>query len=663
MISFMCSSMRDSVCISFYTLVYIFHVSRLCLQVSRSLVFSDMTMSSGYDGHRNQYGDYTAGRSYGYNSGSAENSGSRSYVYGDRSKYNGSSGNYNSGKANEYIDNIQQQPGEFLGGRKSRQMDQDRAKNDKAFREAEYFWYSQERNVESDRMRGGPPRKGNRRLDEEEVELFRGSHGSVGIAFDSYDDIPVDRTGNNIDEIPVITSFAEIFEIFAMPEFVQRNVSLLGYSRPTPVQKYAMSAGLCGRDLMTCAQTGSGKTATFIVPIVGILDRETAVDNLKVTFQGAGAPRAVILAPTRELCSQIYNEAIKFTHKSPFRVIQIYGGVDAKVQLTQLTRGVDILVATPGRLIDFIDRGVMTMSKVQLLVLDEADRMLDMGFEPQIRTVVEQRDMPDQRQTMMFSATFPKEIQKLAADFLHDYVWVCVGRVGGAADTVEQCFVKVQPHEKQQALMDVLTEHSGQLILVFVAKKRTASWLCQYMRRQGLNNCAEIHGDLSQNERERALSMFRSQQCKILVATDVAARGLDIPSVNLVVNYDLPMNIDDYVHRIGRTGRIGHKGKAIGFYVSSLDDPAGGNSAILKELVEVLEASTTNTVPTFLADEYAQRFARQNNAQRRMPGGKGVHGFGGRDIRNGQFGANQPRSGKGYGKGRPFADRAPRVDQ
>ena len=634
----------------------------LCVLFTDILVFkSVMTMTSGYGGYRNQSGEYSSGRSNGYNGGyNNESSHGRSNGYASGG-YNGGNTSYNMApRVNAYAGNASNDypSNEHLGGRKGRQVDQDRKKHDKSFREAEFFWYSQERNAESDKMRGGPPRKGNRRLDEEEAEIFKGgNHGSVGIAFDSYDDIPVERTGNEIDEIPVITSFAEIFEIFAMPEFVQKNVQLLGYTRPTPVQKYAMSAGLCGRDLMTCAQTGSGKTATFIVPIVGILDRETAVENMKESFLGAAAPRAVILAPTRELCSQIFNEAIKFTHRSPFRVVQIYGGVDAKVQLTQLTRGVDILVATPGRLTDFIDRGVMTMSKIQILVLDEADRMLDMGFEPQIRTIVQDRDMPSQRQTMMFSATFPKEIQKLAADFLHDYVWVCVGRVGGAADTVEQSFLKLQQHEKQQALLEILEANKDQLTLVFVAKKRTASWLCQYMRRQGnIQDCAEIHGDLSQNERERALSMFRSQQCKVLVATDVAARGLDIPMVNLVINYDLPMNIDDYVHRIGRTGRIGHKGKAIGFYVSSLDDPTGGNSAILKELVEVLEGTTTNTVPAFMSEEYAQKFARQNNAQRRMPGGKGAFGFGGRDIRNGQYGA--ARTGKGHGKGgRPTTDR------
>jgi ATP-dependent RNA helicase DDX3X len=528
-------------------------------------------------------------------------------------------------------------------GRKVRQAQQDQAKHDKAFREAEFFWYTQERNVESDKMRGGPPRKGQRRLAEEEIELFRENTGNVGIAFDKYHDIPVERSGNNVEDIPILKSFAEIFEIFVMPDWLKRNVELLGYTRPTPPQMYALPTGLVGRDMIVCSQTGSGKSAAFLMPIVSILDEKLGLENCSMTFQGPAAPRALILAPTRELCSQIYNEALKFTHRSNFRVVQIYGGVDAKTQLVQLARGVDILIATPGRLIDFIERGCCTMKSVQILTLDEADRMLDMGFEPQIRRIVEQSDMPRERQTAMFSATFSKEIQQLASDFLYDYVWVCVGRVGAASDTVLSTFQKVRENEKPESLAKVLADHPESLILVFVAKKRTASWLCQYMWRHGIKDTAEIHGDLSQNERERALSMFRSRRCRVLVATDVAARGLDIPSVNLVINYDLPMNIDDYVHRIGRTGRIGHEGKAISFYVSPREDPTNNNGVILKELVELLGNSQTNTVPEFLQEEYDEKF-NKTTASRRAGN---QYSFGGRDYRNGQFGASRGKGGKG----------------
>ena len=585
---------------------------------------------------------YSADRGYN-NNGYSHNSG-----YGNKGGYYGNQDNsYNAPSRGG---------GEW--GRKARQSQQDQAKHDKAFREAEFFWYTQERNLESDRMRGGPPRKGQRRLAEEEVELFKENTGNVGIAFDKYHDIPVDRSGNNVDDIPILNSFAEIFEIFVMPDWLRRNVELLGYTRPTPPQMYALPTGLVGRDMVVCSQTGSGKSAAFLMPVVSILDEKQGLENTSISFQGPAAPRALILAPTRELCSQIYNEALKFTHRSNFRVIQIYGGVDAKAQLTQLARGVDILVATPGRLIDFIERQCCTVKSVQILVLDEADRMLDMGFEPQIRRIVENCDMPKERQTMMFSATFPKEIQQLASDFLYDYVWVCVGRVGAASDTVQSTFLKVKDNEKPEALAKTLADHPESLILVFVAKKRTASWLCQYMWRHGIKETAEIHGDLSQNERERALSMFRSRRCRILVATDVAARGLDIPCVNLVINYDLPMNIDDYVHRIGRTGRIGHEGKAISMYVSPRDDPVNHNGHILKELVELLENSSTNSVPDFLLEEYNEKYNKPSGG-RRAPG---QYSFGGRDFRNGQFGASRGKGGKGGKGGRGGFTRAPRTE-
>lgn len=552
-------------------------------------------------------------------------------------------------------------------GRKMRQYEQDRNKHDKAFREAEFFWVTQRRNLESDQMRPGgcPPRKSHRRMDEEQIELFKDNHGNVGIAFDKYDNIPVERTGNEIDNIPVINTFAEIFDIFQMPQFAQDNVTLLKYTRPTPVQKYALPAGLCGRDLLCCAQTGSGKTASFILPIVGILDQATAVENFKQTFQGPAAPRTLILAPTRELCSQIYNEAVKFTHRSPFRVVQIYGGVDAKTQLIQLTRGVDIMVATPGRLIDFIERGVVVLNQIKILVLDEADRMLDMGFEPQIRKVVEQCDMPLERQTMMFSATFEKEMQKLAGDFLYNYVWVAVGQVGSVTHTVTQSFVQIHNNaDKPAELLKILKEEldtsqdptKNPLIMVFVAKKRTASWLCQYLHRNGIPECTEIHGDLSQGERERSLSLFRSRRCRILCATDVAARGLDIPDINLVVCYDAPNEVDTYVHRIGRGGRMGTESRAVTFWVSSRDDPVNGNSNIIKELVELLQTAQVD-VPEFLTNEYNEKYARSGKGYNQKA--QGAFTFGGRDYRQGQYGSGRrgppsgmPNTGKGYGKGK-----------
>jgi len=393
---------------------------------------------------------------------------------------------------------------------------------------------------------------------------------------------------------------------------------------------------------MCCAQTGSGKTLAYLFPIFSALDPESGADAGGEPLDGEAAPQALILAPTRELCSQIHLEARKLGFSSPFRCVEVYGGVDARPQLRDLARGADLVTATPGRLIDFVDRGVMTLEDVFFLVLDEADRMLDMGFEPQIREIVEKRNMPaDTRQTLMFSATFPREIQKLAKNFLWNYVWVGIGVVGAAVDTVSQQFVLSSDSDKPQKLVDLLWEHKEDTTLVFCAMKRTAAWLEGHLHRNGFSSAA-IHGDMEQREREASLTAFRSGRKSILVATDVAARGLDIPEVSHVVNYDLPSNIDDYVHRIGRTGRIGRQGWATSFYVK---DGRRGNANILRDLIKILKGAGQK-VPDFLLEE----------ASWGGGGGKNDRGsaFGGRDIRKGDrsWGDSGQKGGGGKG-GRP----------
>lgn len=244
-----------------------------------------------------------------------------------------------------------------------------------------------------------------------------------------------------------------------------------------------------------------------------------------------------------------------------------YGGADIREQMRDLERGVDILVATPGRLVDLIERGRISLSRCVFMVLDEADRMLDMGFEPQIRRIVEGEDMPSHRngnrQTMMFSATFPKEIQRLAADFLYDYIFLAVGRVGSTHENITQRVEYVDDHIKRDVLCRLLRELPG-LTLVFVETKRNADAIEDFLCRDGFP-ATSIHGDRTQREREDALSSFRAGRTPILVATDVAARGLDIPNVIHVINFDMPKDIDDYVHRIGRTGRAGNTGHATAF--------------------------------------------------------------------------------------------------
>jgi ATP-dependent RNA helicase DDX3X len=328
-----------------------------------------------------------------------------------------------------------------------------------------------------------------------------------------------------------------------------RNTQLCGYTKPTPVQKYSCPIGSAGRDLMACAQTGSGKTAGFLFPIIMAMvkngGREAPESSRRRVY-----PEALVLAPTRELAQQIHEEARRFTYCTGIASVCIYGGADVRDQLRQIERGCDLLVATPGRLVDLIERGRLGMENVRFLVLDEADRMLDMGFEPQIRRIVEECGMPhgDDRQTMMFSATFPANIQRLASDFLQDYIFLTVGRVGSASKDVTQTVEFVEENDKTDFLMRFLLTIEDGLILIFVETKRSCDYLEDVLCGKGFPACS-IHGDKSQREREDSLRTFKRGITPVMVATDVASRGLDIPNVTQVINYDLPTNIDDYVHR------------------------------------------------------------------------------------------------------------------
>ena len=279
-------------------------------------------------------------------------------------------------------------------------------------------------------------------------------------------------------------------------------------------------------------------------------------------------PLALVLAPTRELAVQIYDEAKKFSYKTGLRSVVVYGGDPISFQLKDLERGCDILVATPGRLVDIMERARVSLSQVGYLVLDEADRMLDMEFEPQIRRIVEGEDMPPtgERKTLMFSATFPKEIQRLAASFLNDYIFLAVGRVGSTTELVTQKFVRVDEADKQDLLLDLISSVKGKkyrnfveislgLTIIFVETKKKADVLEDFLIRENFP-ATSIHGDRVQQDRTYALRSFSSGQTPFLIATNVAARGLDIDNITHVINYDMPTDIDDYVHRIGRTGKL-----------------------------------------------------------------------------------------------------------
>ncbi|XP_069873457.1 ATP-dependent RNA helicase DDX3X-like [Dipodomys merriami] len=488
-----------------------------------------------------------------------------------------------------------------------------------------------------------------------EQELFSG--GNTGINFEKYDDIPVEATGNNCP--PHIENFSDV----EMGEIIMGNIELTRYTRPTPVQKHAIPIIKEKRDLMACAQTGSGKTAAFLLPILSQIYTDGPGEALQAVKENGRYgrrkqyPISLVLAPTRELAVQIYEEARKFSYRSRVRPCVVYGGAEIGQQIRDLERGCHLLVATPGRLLDMMERGKIGLDFCKYLVLDEADRMLDMGFEPQIRRIVEQDTMPPKgvRHTMMFSATFPKEIQMLARDFLDEYIFLAVGRVGSTSENITQKVVWVEDSDKRSFLLDLLNAtRKDSLTLVFVETKKGADSLEDYLQHEGYA-CTSIHGDRSQRDREEALYQFRSGKSPILVATAVAARGLDISNVKHVINFDLPNDIEEYVHRIGRTGRVGNLGLATSFFNER-------NTNITKDLLDLL-IEAKQAVPSWLesmAYEHHYKGGSRGRSKSRFSGG-----FGARDYRqssgssNSGFSSNRASSsrsgGSGHGSNRGLA--------
>jgi len=447
---------------------------------------------------------------------------------------------------------------------------------------------------------------------ENEDEMF-GTGISSGINFEKYEKIQVKVSGDN--PVPPVDSFQGC----GISSVVLENIAKSKYRKPTPVQKNAIPIIMSGRDLMACAQTGSGKTAAFLVPIIS---RLLADQCEMVTTGNEVQPQVIILSPTRELTMQIFEEARKFAYNSMIRVAIAYGGTAVFYQVQKIMAGCHILVATPGRLNDFVNRGRVSFASVKFFVLDEADRMLDMGFLSSIEQMLNHPTMvpSGERQTLMFSATFPSEIQKLASQYLYNYLFLAVGVVGGACDDVEQVIYEVQKFEKKGKLMEILRDSPPDcLSLVFVETKRTADFIAAFLSENNFPTTS-IHGDRLQRQREDALRDFKSGRMPTLVATAVAARGLDIKNVSHVINYDLPTSIDEYVHRIGRTGRVGNRGKATSFYDSSHD------SGLVSDLVKILKQAGQE-VPSFLSSgNYGASDNSNNNFSK----------FGGRDIRREQ---------------------------
>ena len=349
------------------------------------------------------------------------------------------------------------------------------------------------------------------------------------------------------------------FDQFELAPQVLKAVHDAGYTNPTPIQAEAIPLALEGRDLIALAQTGTGKTAGFTLPIVHRLITEplTGEDGEPIR-----RVRALILVPTRELAAQVEESFRKYGKHTELRVVPIYGGVSMDAQLKALKNGVDVVVATPGRLIDHMERETVSFADLEILVLDEADRMLDMGFAPQLNRIV--REVPAYRQTLLFSATMPPEVEALARKYLRKPIVVQIGRRSETASSVTHAVYPVAHSRKTELLVELLKNFDMDSVLIFTRTKHGADRVVLHLEDGGVKATA-MHSDKSQGERTRALEDFKAGKIRVLVATDIAQRGLDVTGISHVINYDVPQEPEDYVHRIGRTGRAAASGDAFTF--------------------------------------------------------------------------------------------------
>ncbi|VUC34155.1 unnamed protein product [Clonostachys rosea] len=394
----------------------------------------------------------------------------------------------------------------------------------------------------------------------------------------------------------------ETFDEAGFPRYVMDEVKAQGFPAPTAIQSQGWPMALSGRDVVGIAETGSGKTLTYCLPAIVHI-------NAQPLLAPGDGPIVLVLAPTRELAVQIQQEITKFGRSSRIRNTCVYGGVPKGPQIRDLSRGVEVCIATPGRLIDMLEAGKTNLRRVTYLVLDEADRMLDMGFEPQIRKIIGQI-RPD-RQTLMWSATWPKEVRALASDFLTDFIQVNIGSMDLAANhRITQIVEVVSDMEKRDRMikhLEKVMDDKENKILIFVGTKRIADDITRFLRQDGWP-ALSIHGDKQQNERDWVLDQFKTNKSPIMVATDVASRGIDVRNITHVLNYDYPNNSEDYIHRIGRTGRAGAKGTAITFFTTD-------NQKQARDLVNVLQEAKQNIDPRL--------------AEMARYGGGGGRGYGG----------------------------------
>jgi ATP-dependent RNA helicase RhlE len=398
------------------------------------------------------------------------------------------------------------------------------------------------------------------------------------------------------------------FEQFSFDRRIAAGVKSVGYTTPTPIQQRAIPVILQGRDILGLAQTGTGKTAAFVLPILQRLSQGPR-----------GIVRALIVAPTRELAEQIHQEIVKLARDTKIRSVTVYGGVSKGPQLAALRRGVEIVVACPGRLLDHVDAGGIDLSHVEVLVLDEADRMCDMGFLPDIRRII--RQVPEKRQTLFFSATMPKDIRALADRILNDPETVQIGTIA-PAQTVSHALYPVPEDRRKELLIAMLRRTSTGRVLIFTRTKHRARSLAVYMKKQGYR-AAALQGNMSQNQRQQAINGFRKGKIDMLVATDIAARGIDVSQISHVVNFDMPDTVDAYTHRIGRTGRAERSGEAFTFAVR-------GDGLMVRQIEKTLGTRLERRrLPSF---DYGggfdpeRQFPRRSSSSSRLPrslGGRG----------------------------------------
>ena len=446
------------------------------------------------------------------------------------------------------------------------------------------------------------------------------------------------------------------FADFGLAPEIQRALTDQGYEHPTPIQAQAIPVVLQGRDVMGAAQTGTGKTASFSLPILQLL-----MPHANASMSPARHPvRALVLVPTRELAVQVADNVKAYARHTPLRATVVFGGMDMKPQTEILRRGVEIVIATPGRLLDHIEQKNVSLGQVQMLVMDEADRMLDMGFLPDLQRIINL--LPKSRQNLMFSATFSPEIKKLANTFLNNPLTIEVARSNATAEKVTQIVYKVDEDAKRDVVEHLIRSRNMKQVIIFSNTKIGASRLSTHLEKRGVKASA-IHGDKTQQERMAALEAFKNGEVEVLVATDVAARGLDISDLPAVINYDLPYNAEDYVHRIGRTGRAGASGDALSVYSDKDERLLADIEKLIKQTI------TRGTLEGFVAP--SSRAGREGGREGGRDSGREFGGSrdgsrefgrertprdGDRGARRGDDSPRPPRSGMGPGARRERID-------